>query len=375
MLFMRLRALLALLLVVAFLVLAFFVLISAYSFWGDYPELLAQKIPIGEAFISVLTLVIAHTALLLTLAALALMLVYLVMDRVFITPIKEISRSMGTFIKSSKFSPLPPIALTTTEIRELVGSYVGFTQGVEEVHERDMEISRVKSDFISTAAHQLRTPLTGIRWALEALAKQPLNADQKILVDDAANKSRDLVAIVGMLLDISSIESGKHKYIFIQDSVEDLVALVVNDFQRQASESSVSLVFTLPEGKLPHARFDRDQIKWVLNNLLENAIRYTPAGGNVTVSMATTANRLIIKVRDTGIGITTKDRSSIFERFYRADNAIAKENKGNGLGLYIARTIASDHGGDLAFAANENGVGTTFTLSLPRAHREVHHKV
>ncbi len=372
---MRLRSLLALLLLIAFLVLAFFVLITGYSFWDDYGLLLAQQIPIADTFIPVSALVIAYTGLLLTLAALALALVYLVMDRVFIIPIKEISRSMGTFTKSSKFTPLPPLALTTKEIRELVGSYVGFTQGVEEVHERDMEISRVKSDFISTAAHQLRTPLTGIRWALEALAKQPLTPDQKLLIDDAANKSRDLVAIVGTLLDISSIESGKHKYIFIQDSVEDLVALVVNDFQRQAAESSVALIFTPLERPLPHVRFDRDQIKWVLNNLLENAIRYTPAGGNVTVTVEASTKRILVKLRDTGIGITTKDRSSIFERFYRADNAIAKENKGNGLGLYIARTIASDHGGNLAFAANENGLGTTFTLSLPTAQAVDKHKV
>jgi two-component system sensor histidine kinase BaeS len=116
---------------------------------------------------------------------------------------------------------------------------------------------------------------------------------------------------------------------------------------------------------LPPIRADRQQIKWVLNNLIENAIRYTPAGGTVHILLQRAPGRVQVIVRDTGIGITPKDRNNIFERFYRAENAVAKENKGNGLGLYISRTIATDHGGDLNFDANENGPGTTFTLSLP----------
>jgi signal transduction histidine kinase len=102
-----------------------------------------------------------------------------------------------------------------------------------------------------------------------------------------------------------------------------------------------------------------------LNNLIENAIRYTPAGGSIHISIGVVATQIQVRVTDTGIGIPQQERGNIFERFYRAGNAIAKENAGNGLGLYIARTIANDHGGDLDFIQNTNGPGTTFILSFP----------
>jgi signal transduction histidine kinase len=105
----------------------------------------------------------------------------------------------------------------------------------------------------------------------------------------------------------------------------------------------------------------------VLTNLVENAIRYTPSGGSVRLSLDAAPGLVRVHVRDTGIGILPKDRQNIFERFFRGGNAVAKENEGNGLGLYIARTIATDHGGDLDFAENADGPGTTFTLSLPIA--------
>jgi signal transduction histidine kinase len=240
-----------------------------------------------------------------------------------------------------------------------------FVDKVDQVHRHDVEISRVKSDFISTAAHQLRTPLTGIRWALEALEKEPLTESQMALVKSAREKGKDLVDTVGTLLDISSIESGKHKYEYSVFDMGELVEEVARDFGPLSAATKVSLFYAKTEGALAPVRADRGRIKWILNNLIENAIRYTPAGGTVRI-MAEAGDKLMrVTVRDTGIGIEAKDRANIFERFYRAGNAITKQNQGNGLGLYIARTIATDHGGDLNFASNENGPGTTFTLSLP----------
>jgi signal transduction histidine kinase len=175
------------------------------------------------------------------------------------------------------------------------------------------------------------------------------------------------VNIIGSLLDISSIESGKYKYKFEPVDMGGLIEEIVRDFLPQAEARKVSLSYEKGRDQLPNAIADRDRIKWVLNNLVENAIRYTPSGGAIHVSMDAGLGRLFIHVRDTGIGIQAGDQSSIFERFYRAQNAIQKENSGNGLGLYIARTIATDHGGDLNFEANKDGPGTTFTFNLPIA--------
>jgi two-component system sensor histidine kinase BaeS len=133
-----------------------------------------------------------------------------------------------------------------------------------------------------------------------------------------------------------------------------------------AAERQVSATF-FNERPVPPVRADEERVRWIVNNLVENALRYTPAGGSVRVWLEQLGDRVLLKVSDTGIGIRPEDRANIFSRFYRGENARAKESAGNGLGLYIARNIAKDHGGDLNFADNPSGQGTTFTLSLPLA--------
>ncbi len=289
--------------------------------------------------------------------------------RVIVTPIRQLTKAMDAFATNGSRTPLLIPRSTPKEIRALTVTFINLLERVEGAHKHSMENARVKSDFISTAAHQLRTPLTGIRWALEALEQDAnLSEEQKMLVKNAVEKSHIMVSTVGTLLDISSIESGKYRYTFEIVDIDELLKKTEQDFKHLAQERSVALKYKLPTKRIPPVRVDRTRIQWILNNIIENAIRYTPSGGSVLVFTEMLGeNMVLVRVRDTGIGIASGDRASIFERFYRANNAISKENAGNGLGLYIARTIATDHGGDLNFATNENGVGTTFTLSLPAA--------
>lgn len=283
-------------------------------------------------------------------------------------PLQRLSRAIDAYSATGERSPIPGIAEAPKEMQSLAASYEALVVRVEDSHKRDMEISRVKSDFISTAAHQLRTPLTGIRWAHEALLKENLTENQKILVDSAIEKSKDLVAVVGTLLDISAIESGKYQYKFASVDLHPLLEEIATDFAPLATSNKITLFYAHEEGAVvPPAYVDRERIKWVLNNLVENALVYTPSGGTVRLSVDAAERRIFIRVKDSGIGIDAKDRANIFERFFRAGNAISKQNKGNGLGLYIARTIATDHGGDLSFLSNQEGPGTTFVLSLPIA--------
>lgn len=304
------------------------------------------------------------TTIAFTSGAITAVLLFIAVNLIIVRPLNTICKAMVAFAKDGKRTELPPFRFSPAEIRSFGRIWSEFAQSVQEVHARDVEMSRVKSDFISTAAHQLRTPLTGIRWALEALEKEDITDSQMALVKSAVDKSHDLVGIVGTLLDITSIESGKYKYEYAQHDMDALVAEVVNDFLPLAEKGGVILTNT-PNGSVPPVRMDRERMKWVLNNLVENAIRYTPSGGSVQVTCTVVGNRILVQVRDTGIGIKDQDRNNIFERFYRAGNAIAKDNKGNGLGLYIARTIAKDHNGELSFDANKEGPGTTFTLALP----------
>ncbi|MDR3547002.1 MAG: HAMP domain-containing sensor histidine kinase [Candidatus Pacebacteria bacterium] len=364
---MSLRTLLILLFVGALATIFAFILFSAVALWEEIDLLLPSQILVNGYSISSYALLTQNVLQLFVFIFLVFLLLYLLLDRMVIRPFRAIATAVDAFTQHSTQIALPPFKHATKEIRLLADVFMSFTNNVEDVHKKDMEVSLVKSDFISTAAHQLRTPLTGIRWALEALENEDLTEGQKALVKSAVDKSHDLVAIVGTLLDISSIESGKYNYKFESTDAGTMLEGLAQDFQPLAQKSSVQLYYEKTEKPIPHVRADRERIKWVLNNLIENAIRYTPAGGNVRLSMEAVSDKVFIRVRDTGIGILPKDRANIFERFYRAGNAIAKENQGNGLGLYIARTIATDHKGDLDFEQNTEGPGTTFTLSLPIA--------
>jgi len=300
-------------------------------------------------------------------AVVLLMLVFFAVGHFIADPIRKVVKAVEAFSTEGTRPDIGSFKGAPREVTQFIAAFAGFADRVDEAHKHDVEISRVKSDFISTAAHQLRTPLTGIRWAIEALELEELTEGQKALVASAKEKSHQLVSVVGTLLDISSIESGKYKYVFVPIDLDQLIEEVTRDFEPMAVKAQVSLLFEKSGQGTSYPRADRERIRWVLNNLIENAIRYTPAGGMVRITTEVTPERAYVRVRDTGIGIAPEDRGNIFERFYRTPTAIAKENSGNGLGLYIARTIATDHGGELSFAANEAGPGTTFTLSLPFA--------
>jgi signal transduction histidine kinase len=361
---MSIRMLLAVLLIVILAIFFAFVLISVLlvrvALVQTLPRDVVPQVMTGlQAILTYQAIGIIVFSVLLAGAA------FWFLGSVLVTPLRSVLAAMSAFAERGERLPLPGVESAPMEINTLANVFAGFMDRVETSHQKDAEVSRVKSDFISTAAHQLRTPLTGIRWALEALQAEPLNESQQVLVKSAVDKSHDLVAIVGTLLDISSIESGKYNYQFAMMDLGALVGEVANDFVPLAGQRQVSLVYTPSEQPLPPIRGDRDRIKWILNNLIENGIRYTPAGGSIRIATGIAASHIQVRVSDTGIGIPQTERGNIFERFYRAGNAIAKENAGNGLGLYIARTIATDHGGDLDFVSNEGGTGTTFILSFP----------
>ena len=365
---MSFRTLVGLVLGIGFAVASAFVLITIWFLRSEVSALLPAELAL-EVDQPLRMLLIGQAVALILLFVIISVAIYLIIATFMAQPLRSLSNAMDAYAVDGTRAELPGITEAPREMQSLATSFTSLMDRGDESHKHDTDVSRVKSDFISTAAHQLRTPLTGIRWALEALQKEQLTENQKALVASATDKSKDLVGIVGTLLDISAIESGKYKYSFAPTDMVALVDTLVRDFSPQAQTSNVSLFFARDDksAPIPPARADTERIKWVLNNLIDNAIQYTPEGGTVRVSVEPSERRIVVRVKDTGIGILPEDRSNIFERFYRSQNAITKKNEGNGLGLYIARTIATDHGGDLNFAPNEEGPGTTFILSLPVA--------
>ncbi len=361
------RVLMGIVLFVSLAVATAFFMVSVLFLKGQILSLLPQATALGVE--APLRALLTGQAVALFVLALALCGAVFATLNVYITrPLRRLGETIQKYTDTGERTEVQGIAEAPREMQSIATSFDALLVRIDEAHKRDVEISRVKSDFISTAAHQLRTPLTGIRWALEALEKEPLAESQKALVQSAVDKSKDLVTIVGTLLDISAIESGKFKYTFGPVDMHTVLEEIVGAFAPFATTSKVSLFYAHEDqAPIPAVIADRDRIKWVLNNLVENAITYTPSGGTVRLSIDVSERLVFVRVKDTGIGIEAKDHANIFERFYRAGNAITKQNKGNGLGLYIARTIATDHKGDLSFISNTEGPGTTFSLSLPRA--------
>lgn len=293
-------------------------------------------------------------------------LVVLLLEQMVVKPLNLLSQVIQQFGSGMQANDIPDPKGAPHEIDHIFETFTSMAKRVEESRARDEEMSRIKSDFISTAAHQLRTPLTGIRWALEAMAKEPMDEGKKAVVADALEKNKQLIQIVRTLLDVSAIESGRYNYKFEPVALPELIHNTIEQLHEHAVRQQVTVRLEAPEF-VPNIKADKERLRWVLINLIENGIRYTPKNGAVTVTLEPARGRVFVYVHDTGIGIPDTERNNIFERFYRGKEAAKMQNGGNGLGLYIARNVVRDHGGDLDFKSNVDGVGTTFFFSIPVA--------
>jgi two-component system, OmpR family, phosphate regulon sensor histidine kinase PhoR len=226
-------------------------------------------------------------------------------------------------------------------------------------------LERVRQDFVANVSHEFRTPLTAIQGFAETLLSGAL--------DDPANRGRfveiirDHAARLGRLtedlLKLSRIEAGQLKLDIRPVSVEQLAASCVETAELKAARKKLSVQVHLPAG-LPAVRGDANSLQEVLQNLLDNAVQYTPAGGHIEVVASCTDGQVVITVADDGIGIPQAEQSRIFERFYRVDAARSREAGGTGLGLSIARHIVEAHGGRL-WVESAVGEGSRFHFSVP----------
>jgi signal transduction histidine kinase len=234
---------------------------------------------------------------------------------------------------------------------------------------RESSIEKAKSEFISLIAHQLRTPVSSQRWMLKELLEErkgKLNEKQKEYLKEIYLNSERVVQFLNDLLSAVRIEEGRFLRKKEPFSLEAVVELVIKLFQPEIEKRKIQLKYERPGKKLPLVKIDIEGIKTVIENLLDNALRYTQEGGEIEISLTTpvTETELQFSIRDNGIGIPEGQKERIFTRFFRAENAIKKETEGSGLGLYISKNIIDAHGGKIWFDSKE-GQGTTFYFSLP----------
>jgi signal transduction histidine kinase len=240
------------------------------------------------------------------------------------------------------------------------------TKKLRKQNEALMQLDTMKDEFISVVSHQLRTPLTGIRWSTEVLAKNKennLNKNQLELLNQINVSNLSLIKLVNDLLDVSRIELDRKFTIEKKDfNLFDLVNEVIRDSLYYIKSKNLKILNQIPETLQILA--DRDKMKQVLQNLIGNACRYSLEKGKIEVEAVKKDKNVEISVKDKGIGVPEKQRSFLFTKFFRADNASLQSTNGTGLGLYIAKEIIKAHKGDLLFKPNKEK-GSIFYFYLP----------
>ncbi len=229
-------------------------------------------------------------------------------------------------------------------------------------------LEQVRTEFVANVSHELRTPLTAIQGYLETLLSGALEdrANARRFLEIVARHTERLGRLLNDLTDLSNIELGKVSLRIEPTELGEIVDSVIGIIRPRAQSAGVTLDVALA-ADLPPVKADRDRLAQILINLVDNAVKYTPAGGQVTVSAHATAPAMVeIAVRDTGVGIPATDLPRITERFYRVDKARSRELGGTGLGLAIVKHLVIAHGGELRIAS-EVDKGTLVRFTLPAA--------
>lgn len=242
---------------------------------------------------------------------------------------------------------------------------------LSEANVRLEELDAVKSDFVSIAAHQLRTPLTGTKWSFLALLEREtgqLNGEQKKIIEDGLDAINHAIKLINDLLNVAHIEEGKFGFNFKNESIEPIIQKAFERFEPLAGEKGIWLSLDFSKAKLPLISIDSEKIALVFDNLLDNAIKYTYPGGRVKLKTEFKNGKIVIIVQDSGIGIPRSQMSRVFTKFFRGENAILFQTSGTGLGLYMVKNIIDRHCGTVAVNSEENK-GTTFTVELPEASK------
>lgn len=231
-----------------------------------------------------------------------------------------------------------------------------------EQNERLREADRLKDEFVALISHDLRTPLTSIIGYVELAQEEELAADVRSHLQVVSRNGERLLALVNDLLFVARLQAGELSLDPDDVELDGVVRETVEAVEPRAAAKGIALTCALD--LVPQAHADRRRLLQLLDNLLSNAVKFTPAGGSVHVALGRENGAAVLEVTDTGIGIAPGDQRLLFERFFRAENAVERQVPGTGLGLYISRVIAEAHDGSLS-VRSELGHGSTFRLELP----------
>lgn len=245
------------------------------------------------------------------------------------------------------------------------------TRELQKAYEELRDLDKKKTEFIDVAAHQIRTPVSGIKWVIDMFLQGEvgeITKEQREMLEKAYSANERMLFIVNDLLDTDMITTGKATYQFKEI---DLITVIKRTIKELAAQSSArNIEIKLQGAEKAETVGDPEKLQLVIQNLLENAIKYSPKNSQITVDLDVGDRFLIWKIKDEGIGIPENQKNGIFKRFFRATNGIRMQANGSGLGLFIVKNIVKKHNGSIVFDSVENK-GTTFTITLPLSQSPV----
>jgi signal transduction histidine kinase len=282
-------------------------------------------------------------------------------------------------VQSARDAPVHPTAIAVAGAAMtalVVARFVLIVRALERLraeqaaqNEELVRASRLKDEFVALISHDLRTPLTSILGYLELTTDPvsgPLSDEQRSYLEVVERNAQRLLVIINDLLFVARLQAGRIELDLAEQDLAAIAAQSVREARASAAAKHVDIRFDEPSAPPVMVEADKGRMFQLLDNLLSNAIKFTPEDGAVTVSVDRHGPTAELVVHDTGIGISPEDQQRLFERFYRASNAVDEQIPGTGLGLYIAREIAQGHGGTIQVDSDQ-GRGTRFTVALPAA--------
>ena len=231
---------------------------------------------------------------------------------------------------------------------------------------REKQIDKLKSEFISIAAHQLRTPLSAIKWIIKMVLDGDageLTIEQEELLTKGYKSNERIIRLVNDLLNVSRIEEGRFGYNFQYNNFQDVLNIVTENAEGAVGKKHLKLTVDKPD-KLPNVYMDKERIIMIIQNLLDNAINYTPENGKIEIKIKKIDKDINISIKDSGVGIPEKNKAKIFSKFFRGENVMRMQTEGTGLGLFISKNIIEKHNGKIDIKSKE-GIGTEVIITLP----------
>ncbi|MDD5606566.1 MAG: ATP-binding protein [Candidatus Pacebacteria bacterium] len=228
-------------------------------------------------------------------------------------------------------------------------------------------LEKAKTDFVTLAAHQFRTPTSAIKWALSMILEEnsnDLTKQQKALIQKTYNINNRMISLINNLLDFAKTEKGEQLLKPSLSKIDDFILNIIKSNQERIDKKQINLTFEPPQNSLPKVMIDPIKMKIAVENILDNAIRYTYERGEINIYFKKTEQEISVYFKDTGVGIPKSQQNKVFSYFFRGSNILPIHTEGIGLGLFLTKSIIEAHGGRIWFESVENK-GSIFAFSLP----------